>query len=80
MRDAAGLAPPLSWLAVWNRQLIARVDDEDEDNDNDNDESQAIDHIHRAGVLYSKSYTGDRALLARRIGLAQGLVDFTRWV
>lgn len=76
MRDAAGLAPPLSWLAVWNRQLIARQDEEGEDEDS---ESQAIDHIHRAGVLYSKSYSDNRALLARRIGLAQGLVDFTRW-
>lgn len=98
MRDAAGLVAPLSWLAVWNRQLIARKNGREEAEDDDNDED-AYDPLARAGVLYAticrngpsmhdadaassgtsqEDARSQRDLLARRIGLAQGLVDFTR--
>lgn len=101
MRDAAALVPPLSWLAVWNRQLIRAksgdADDEQEEHGDGEEQQQEreIDELHRSGVIYGRIYQREpgqeadtahsdagheRDLLARRIGLAQGLVDFTRCV
>lgn len=67
-------------------------DDEDrDDKDDDNDDSDR----NRSGVLYGRIYRSDggaaapgdteddraqRDLLTRRIGLAQGLIDFTRCI
>lgn len=105
MRDAASLVAPLSWLAVWNRQLGGKKDSsssserEEQYGNDDNDDDHDYDPLARAGVLYaticqtgpsSPSPAGpdtvrsdhdernQRDLLARRVGLAQGLVDFTR--
>lgn len=97
MRDAAGLAPPLAWLAVWNRHIQSDInekretageeddaavehDGDEQDGDNDNEQEPERD---RSGVLYGRIYSPveegqERDLLARRVGLAQGLIDFTR--
>jgi hypothetical protein len=91
MREAAPLKPPIAWLAIWNRQLRQdrrqqQREDNDDDNDDDHDDN---DFEERAGVLYSRVYGKEQQLSstdfkheqdlsARRIGLAQGLIDFTR--
>lgn len=92
MRDAAGLAPPLAWLAVWNRHIQSDINEKREtageeddaavehDGDDDNEQEPERD---RSGVLYGRIYSPveegqERDLLARRVGLAQGLIDFTR--
>ena len=77
----------VSWLAVWNRDLPRKPDskqrDEPEDQGDDGEEHAADDDA--AGVLYAWSTDlRDAAqgiadpVMSRRIGLAQGLIDFSR--
>jgi hypothetical protein len=75
----------VSWLAVWNRDLPGKPDSKqkDEPEDQDNDGKEHDDDA--AGVLYAWSTDlRDAAqaiadpVMSRRIGLAQGLVDFSR--
>lgn len=82
--DALGVA----WLAIWNRDLARtkrqRQHDSDEENDDgDNNNNIDDDADDAAGVLFAwsrdidPSKAIDDPVMSRRIGLAQGLLDFS---
>lgn len=75
----------LSWLAVWNRSLTAEAAAKRDDNDDYGEGSSADRERDESGVLCALSFAAVRTetaqeqdILARRVGLAQGLVDFAR--
>lgn len=82
----------VAWLAIWNRSLALRKKQQSdkseqagaEDNDHDHDDDDDDD---AAGVLYawSRELPEDTQamqdpVISRRIGLAQGLLDFAQCV
>ena len=72
-------ATRVAWLAIWNRELAAST----QDGDSEDAQGSEADS-DQAGILYTSVPSGtdsnSESIAARRIGLAQGLVDFTRCV
>lgn len=84
----------LSWLGIWNRALSGgskgkgRQGEQDDALDDAagaaSDVQEEEDEQDESGLLYACTGPGvpsmDKATLGRRIGLAQGLMDFSRCV
>jgi len=74
MEGSEGIQAELAWMAVWNRSLVGK------EGESDDGDSAGILCAFSTGTSSSCSSSADRELISRRVGLAQGLVDFTRCV